>query len=89
MDFWVEVSKPVKRMCLLNDRTPVACMFHTRVACRVQVGVMKLSIRWLAIDSFDNKIFTEKADVWSWGITMWEVRRFLCYRVFIILAAMR
>lgn len=38
-----------------------------------QMGVLKLSIRWLAIDSFDTKIFSEKADVWSWGITMWEL----------------
>lgn len=38
-----------------------------------QLGVLKLSIRWLAIDSFDTKIFSEKADVWSWGITMWEL----------------
>lgn len=38
-----------------------------------QVGVMKLSIRWLAIDSFDHKIFSEKSDVWSFGITFWEI----------------
>eukprot|EP00040_Diaphanoeca_grandis_P028350 m.164037 g.164037 ORF g.164037 m.164037 type:complete len:767 (-) comp31319_c1_seq1:340-2640(-) len=38
-----------------------------------QLGVLKLSIRWLAIDSFDNKLFSEKSDVWSYAITMWEV----------------
>ena len=38
-----------------------------------QQGVLKLSIRWLAIDSFDYKIFSEKSDVWSWAVTMWEV----------------
>lgn len=37
-----------------------------------QMGVLKLSIRWLAIDSFDNKIFTEKAD----GIL--DLHRSLC-----------
>eukprot|EP00039_Didymoeca_costata_P032399 m.37680 g.37680 ORF g.37680 m.37680 type:complete len:740 (+) comp9339_c0_seq1:250-2469(+) len=38
-----------------------------------QLGVLKLSIRWLAIDSFDHKLFSEKSDIWSWGVTMWEV----------------
>jgi hypothetical protein len=28
-----------------------------------QVGVMKLSVRWLAIDSFESKIFSEASDV--------------------------
>ena len=34
-----------------------------------QRGVLKLSIRWLAIDSFDYKIFSEKSDVWSFAVT--------------------
>eukprot|EP00055_Hartaetosiga_balthica_P000433 m.136548 g.136548 ORF g.136548 m.136548 type:complete len:720 (+) comp10742_c0_seq1:262-2421(+) len=38
-----------------------------------QRGVMKLSIRWLAIDTYDHKIFSEKSDIWSFGITVWEV----------------
>ena len=28
-----------------------------------QVGVMKLSIRWLAIDSYESKLFSEASDV--------------------------
>lgn len=38
-----------------------------------QLGVLKLSIRWLAIDSFDHKLFSERSDVWSWAVCMWEV----------------
>ena len=38
-----------------------------------QLGVLKLSIRWLAIDSFDHKLFSEKSDVWSWAVCLWEV----------------
>ncbi|EDQ88238.1 uncharacterized protein MONBRDRAFT_32895 [Monosiga brevicollis MX1] len=38
-----------------------------------QQGVMKLSIRWLAIDAFQYKIFSEKSDVWSFAVTVWEI----------------
>eukprot|EP00042_Codosiga_hollandica_P054410 m.736092 g.736092 ORF g.736092 m.736092 type:complete len:726 (+) comp58894_c0_seq2:49-2226(+) len=38
-----------------------------------QVGMMKLSVRWLAIDSFENKLFSELSDVWSFAVTVWEI----------------
>ena len=37
-----------------------------------QRGVLKLSVRWLAIDSFDHKIFSERSDVWSLGVILYE-----------------
>eukprot|EP00731_Ephydatia_muelleri_P015946 Em0009g370a len=34
---------------------------------------VKLPIRWMAPESFHDGIFSEKTDVWSYGVTCWEV----------------
>jgi serine/threonine protein kinase len=36
---------------------------------------LKLSLRWLAVETFAGspKVFSEASDVWAFAITMWEV----------------
>ncbi|KAI1307027.1 Tyrosine-protein kinase transforming protein RYK [Halotydeus destructor] len=34
---------------------------------------IKVAIRWLAIECFTDKKYTAAADIWSFGIIMWEV----------------
>ncbi|CAI8033456.1 Tyrosine-protein kinase transforming protein SEA, partial [Geodia barretti] len=39
----------------------------------------KAPIRWMAPESIENDIYTESTDVWSFGVTVWEI--FTCGRI--------
>ena len=36
----------------------------------------QVPVRWMALESLRNKVYTHKSDVWSFGITVWETLTF-------------
>jgi serine/threonine protein kinase len=34
---------------------------------------IKLPVKWLAIESFEEFVFSEKTDVWAFGVVLWEL----------------
>ncbi|KNC73318.1 hypothetical protein SARC_14123, partial [Sphaeroforma arctica JP610] len=42
-------------------------------ASYVKEGDAMLPLRWMPPESIINNLYTEKSDVWSYGITLWEI----------------
>ncbi|XP_055052515.2 ephrin type-A receptor 4-A [Misgurnus anguillicaudatus] len=67
------------RNCMLGDdlRVCVADFGLSKKICsgnyyRQKVAI-RMPVKWMAIESLSESIYTTKSDVWSFGITMWEI----------------
>ncbi|MGH0191452.1 UNVERIFIED_CONTAM: hypothetical protein FKN15_061432, partial [Acipenser sinensis] len=67
------------RNCMLrNDMT--VCVADFGLSKKIYSGdyyrqgrIAKMPVKWIAIESLADRVFTTKSDVWAFGITMWEI----------------
>ncbi|XP_078057058.1 tyrosine-protein kinase receptor UFO-like [Mustelus asterias] len=67
------------RNCMLCDSMRV-CVADFGLSRKIyssnyyrQRAVSKMPVKWMAIESMAELIYTTKSDVWSFGVTMWEI----------------
>ncbi|XP_072345478.1 ephrin type-A receptor 2-like isoform X2 [Scyliorhinus torazame] len=67
------------RNCMLCDSMRV-CVADFGLSRKIyssnyyqQRAVCKMPVKWMAIESMAELIYTTKSDVWSFGVTMWEI----------------
>ncbi|XP_071334296.1 tyrosine-protein kinase Mer isoform X2 [Trachinotus anak] len=67
------------RNCMLGDDLKVSVAdfglskkIYSSNYYRQKVAV-RVPIKWLAIESLSESVYTTKSDVWSFGVTMWEI----------------
>uniref|UniRef100_A0A8C8RKG4 receptor protein-tyrosine kinase n=1 Tax=Pelusios castaneus TaxID=367368 RepID=A0A8C8RKG4_9SAUR len=67
------------RNCMLNENMNV-CVADFGLSKKIYNGdyyrqgrIAKMPVKWIAIESLADRVYTIKSDVWSFGVTMWEI----------------
>ncbi|XP_069631157.1 tyrosine-protein kinase receptor UFO isoform X2 [Haliaeetus albicilla] len=67
------------RNCMLDERLRV-CVADFGLSKQMGGGqyyrqgrVAPVPVKWVALESLADRIYTTKSDVWSFGVTMWEI----------------
>ncbi|CAN9509770.1 unnamed protein product [Ophioblennius macclurei] len=67
------------RNCMLGDDLRV-CVADFGLSKRIDIGnyyrqkvAIRLPIKWMSMESLSESLYTSKSDVWSFGVTMWEI----------------
>ncbi|XP_077477091.1 tyrosine-protein kinase receptor TYRO3 isoform X1 [Stigmatopora argus] len=67
------------RNCMLG-KNRVVCVADFGLSKKIYSGdyyrqgsVSKLPVKWIALESLADNVYTTQSDVWSFGVTMWEV----------------
>ncbi|XP_062319019.1 tyrosine-protein kinase Mer isoform X1 [Osmerus eperlanus] len=67
------------RNCMLRDDMTV-CVADFGLSKKIYSGdyyrqgrVAKMPVKWIAVESLADRVFTVKSDVWAFGVTMWEI----------------
>uniref|UniRef100_A0A8D0L8C5 Tyrosine-protein kinase Mer n=1 Tax=Sphenodon punctatus TaxID=8508 RepID=A0A8D0L8C5_SPHPU len=67
------------RNCMLRDDMTV-CVADFGLSKKIYSGdyyrqgrIAKMPVKWIAIESLADQVYTTKSDVWAFGVTMWEI----------------
>ncbi|NXS54339.1 MERTK kinase, partial [Brachypteracias leptosomus] len=67
------------RNCMLRDDLTV-CVADFGLSKKIYSGdyyrqgrIAKMPVKWIAIESLADRVYTTKSDVWAFGVTMWEI----------------